>query len=247
MKESLRVLLVEDESSLRVPLARYLHDEYDYEVDAAGDADTAWSLVKEGKRPYDVALIDDTLAPKEGGKPRPLGIELMGQIKKRCPETECIIFTQWGLGRAAEALEEGAYLYIEKPFRAKELGITIRVAAQRARIRRERALLSNLLEISGAMVRETETDTILATISDAVPKLTGANACAMAWTSPLTNRIEYSPITGLGDPDLRWRRHFRDVELTKSVIATGEPYIVADVDATTLTVDPSLRRAGPMC
>jgi CheY-like chemotaxis protein len=100
MKEaSLRVLLVEDEGSLREPLAKRLRDSYSYQVDTAASGKEAWQQVCDTKRPYDVALIDDLLIPALEAEPEPGGIELMQQIKEHYPDTECIVFTGWGMDR----------------------------------------------------------------------------------------------------------------------------------------------------
>jgi len=132
----LRVLLVEDEVSLRDPLAKYLRNEHGYEVDPAADLQEARSLLAQVERPYDVALIDDLLAPAPKEEPEYVGIALLREIKGRWPETECIIFTGWGMDRALEALQAGAYRYLAKPLNLDELGMTIRMAAEQARLRR---------------------------------------------------------------------------------------------------------------
>ena len=133
----LRVLLAEDEISLRNPLAKCLRHEYGYEVDTAGDFLEARSLLLQTERLYDVALIDDLLAPAPGGEPEYVGIALLREIKERWSETEVIIFTGWGMERALEALQAGAYRYMAKPLNLDELGMTIRMAAERRRLRRQ--------------------------------------------------------------------------------------------------------------
>ena len=158
---TLRVLLIEDEWSLREPLAKRLRDQYGYQVDPAADAKEAWKLIEGAERPYDVALIDDLLIPEPNAEPEPIGIELMVRIRERHPETECIIFTGWGMDRALEALRAGAYRYLAKPLNLDELGITIRMAAEQARLRWERDFLSTTLEISNAMLSGLDIERIL--------------------------------------------------------------------------------------
>ncbi len=139
--EPLRVLLVEDESSLREPLAKYLRDTHGYHVDAAADANGARQLVMVADRAYDVALIDDLLSPDPDAEPVPIGVELMKRIRALCPRTECIIFTGWGMDRALAALRAGAYRYLAKPLNLDELAMTIQMAAEQTRLRQERDLL----------------------------------------------------------------------------------------------------------
>ncbi len=240
----LRVLLVEDEISLRDPLAKHLRREHRYEVDSAADLQEARSLLAQVERPYDVALIDDLLAPAPEEEPEYAGIALLREIKERWPETEVIIFTGWGMERALEALRAGAYRYLAKPLNLDELGMTIRMAAEQARLRRERDLLSATLEISKAMLSELDVEKTLEVIAEAVPKLAGAEACAVARVNPATGQVWYEPVVPLGDVTVRWRRHLRDVELTKRIIGTGEVFVLPDVDARIDEVDENLRQAG---
>lgn len=129
-EEPLRVLLVDDDSNLREPLAEFLHDHHRYHVDAAASAEQAWELVLAAEQPYHVALIDDLLSPGGGRRPIRSGIELMGRIKAHSPCTEVIIFTGWGMERALEAMRAGAFLYLPKPFNLDKLGALIRRAAE---------------------------------------------------------------------------------------------------------------------
>lgn len=146
--ESLRVLLVDDDMSLREPLADFLRSGYEYHVDAAADGEQALEFVTTGKLPYHVALIDDVLAPGAGKRPIRSGVDLMSHIKTHSPRTETIIFTGWGMDRALEALQAGAFRYLSKPFNPEELAILIRHAAQQHHLVKERDTLKLLSAIT---------------------------------------------------------------------------------------------------
>lgn len=88
----LRVLLVDDEPSLREPLAKYLRRTYDYHVDTADSSEDALARVTEAQDQYDVALIDYFLTLAPGHEPEPLGIQLMVEIKACSPHTEFILY-----------------------------------------------------------------------------------------------------------------------------------------------------------
>src|SRR5262245_30971082 len=60
---ALRVLLVDDEESLRKPLKKFLEGNFDYYVDAVGSGEEAIQFVEKAKKCYNVALIDDLLSP----------------------------------------------------------------------------------------------------------------------------------------------------------------------------------------
>jgi GAF domain-containing protein len=243
-REPLRVLLVEDETSLREPLARHLRSAYDYQVDTAADAAKAWQLVSEISHIYDVALIDDLLTPEPDAEPEPIGVELVERIRARCAETECILFTGWGMDRALAALRAGAYRYLAKPLNLDELGITIRMAAEQAHLRRERDLLSITLEISNAMVKRLSVTQTLEAIAEAIPRLGGAKACAVALEDPATRRVRYQTRILIGDVKVRWQRHMQDVFLTRQIIDSSQAFVMSDVDAHADQVDENLRQAG---
>jgi PAS domain S-box-containing protein len=156
-EERLRLLLVDDEASLREPLARFLRDKHSCAVDAAADGARAWTLALQAETPYQVALIDDLLAPDAEEEPRQLGIELMKRIKAHAPQTEVIIFTGWGWGleRAREALQAGAFRYLAKTVDREELALTIRHAAEFHRLKgdaREKQILEQLMKTSVALL-----------------------------------------------------------------------------------------------
>jgi DNA-binding response OmpR family regulator len=53
------VLLVDDETSIRDPLAKYLQVTCGYQVDTAADGEQAWERFIQAPKSYHVALIDD--------------------------------------------------------------------------------------------------------------------------------------------------------------------------------------------
>jgi GAF domain-containing protein len=137
MDASLRLLLVDDERSLREPLRDYFRAEYGFEVDLAACGAEARTCVEAAQGAYDVALLDHQLIPG------PDGVTLMREIKARYPEIECIILTGWGAEQKLQALMDGAFRYIEKPFNKTELVMLIRSAALQVRLRAtSRAILS---------------------------------------------------------------------------------------------------------
>lgn len=135
MAEQLRVLIVDDEASLREPLAKHLRKNHLYHVDTAATAEEALNKVDTANGNYDVALIDDMLMPQDGADPEQLGITLMTQIQVRYPHIEYILFTGWGMKSAIEALRAGAFRYLRKPFDPEELGMLIQHAAEYRRLK----------------------------------------------------------------------------------------------------------------
>ncbi len=66
------------------------------------------------------------------------GIELLRRIKESWPETMVIVITGFGsIETAVEAMRQGAYHYVAKPFRAEEILIIVEYALQRLSLERE--------------------------------------------------------------------------------------------------------------
>mgnify|MGYP000051418592 CR=1 FL=1 len=215
-EEGLRVLLVDDERFLREPLARRLKEEYGYQVDPAATEAEAWQLVTTAGQPYDVALIDDLLTPAPDREPEPRGVELVERIRQRCPETECIIFTGWGMERELPALRAGAYRYLAKPFRYDELAMLIRSAAHQVRLR----------AIGRAILSERDLDQVLEQINGAARSLALADEAAIVLLEPGSGRLRIHATTHATGS--QWREHFQGQSLSREIIRTGQVVRISD-------------------
>jgi PAS domain S-box-containing protein len=165
------VLLVDDEASLREPLAKRLRKKHGYLVETAATAEEAAVRVEEAQGHYDVALIDDLLMPSANQEPKPMGLQLMTEIKADYPNIEFILFTGWGIDSGLEALRAGAYRYLEKPLRLEELGVMIELAAEHRRLReaqREKQTLEQLMKTSTALLSGQDLEDMLEKILGAV-------------------------------------------------------------------------------
>ena len=113
----MRVLILEDEGSLREILSFILED-FGYKVD---EAETLKEAIKKiESEEYELALIDLRL-------PDGSGMELVKELKRKSPETEVIIITAYASTETIkEAFELGVYDYVEKPFNLEELKLIIR-------------------------------------------------------------------------------------------------------------------------
>lgn len=86
------------------------------------------------------------------------GLELLAEIKRRSPETECIVLTGYATKDAAiEAINLGAYGFIQKPCEAEHLLHMIRKAMEKREmadaLKEERALLAKRVEERTAELR----------------------------------------------------------------------------------------------
>jgi DNA-binding NtrC family response regulator len=132
----IRLLIVDDDDQLRQTLARRFQRQ-GMEVTTAADAEEA--LAKTEHIRCDVALLDLHLPGK-------CGIELLTQLKERQPELEALLFTAHGsIETAIQAMKQGAYDYLTKPFHLPELEIHIRKAYEKVQLaRRERQWIEQI-------------------------------------------------------------------------------------------------------
>jgi len=132
-----RILVVDDEASLRDALGRILTAE-GYEVRQAGDGREALGIL--GDSPFDFVLCDLRM-PVMGG------LELLREITARGIPGTVIMMSAFGtVETAVEAMKLGAYDYVSKPFMSDEILLTLKKAAERERLRTENAFLRSEIE-----------------------------------------------------------------------------------------------------
>ena len=131
-----RILVVDDEDTIRHVVASLLRGQ-GHHVECAG---TAAAVLERLDGPaFSVALLDIVL-------PDQSGTGLLGRIKERSPDTEVVMMSSHASAQTAlEALRQGAYDYIHKPFELDEILTVVTRAAERRRLAGEnRALLERL-------------------------------------------------------------------------------------------------------
>jgi DNA-binding NtrC family response regulator len=116
-----RILIADDEAKIRKVMSLLLRSE-GYEVLAVESGAAAVREV--GRFRPDVALLDQQM-------PDMTGMETLKQIKSSHPGTAMIIVTAHGsVALAVNAIKEGAYDFIEKPFDNDQLLLTVRRAIE---------------------------------------------------------------------------------------------------------------------
>ena len=127
-----RVLVVDDEENVRLVVRTFLKRE-GYDVELATNGEEALGLV-ESFGP-DVILTDVRM-PKMGG------LDLLATLKAKGHEATVIVMSAYGnVDQALEAIKAGAYDYVQKPFKAEEVLLTLRKAEERESLRRENRAL----------------------------------------------------------------------------------------------------------
>jgi DNA-binding NtrC family response regulator len=113
MSMQARILIVDDESSLRTALFRVL-DRQGFQVITANCKREAEALASTDQ-PLDLALVDLRLPDGDG-------IELMQKLRATHPNIQVIILTGHGsIELAVRATQHGAFHFVTKPFNMEEL------------------------------------------------------------------------------------------------------------------------------
>ena len=123
--EEPRLLVVDDEESLRITTAAIFENE-GYVVDTASSGDEAIELLN--NKDYDLVLTDLHM---EGGD----GLSVLNRIRRHAPLTISVVLTGFAsVESAIAALQEGAYDYLIKPCDIESMKHTIRRGVEHRRL-----------------------------------------------------------------------------------------------------------------
>ncbi|MEE4605837.1 MAG: sigma-54 dependent transcriptional regulator [Desulfobacteraceae bacterium] len=113
---STKILIVDDELILRESLAGWLQRD-GHTVDTASSGEAALEKLKEAR--FDIMLVDIKM---EGIS----GLDVLQHVKENDPDVAIVMITAYGsIPTAIEAMKNGAYDYMLKPFDPNELGVLI--------------------------------------------------------------------------------------------------------------------------
>jgi len=157
-----RVLVVDDEKFIRDILADFLSLE-GYAVRTAQDGSAA--ITELHNAPYDL-VITDLKMPKLGG------LDLLKEISTCYPETLTVIMTGFGtVETAIDAMKQGAYDYILKPFKAEEIVHIVQRGIEKRRLAAENLRLReaiSLYKVTEAIAASLSLEEVITTASDSV-------------------------------------------------------------------------------
>jgi len=136
-EKSAHILVVDDELSMREFLEFMLSRE-GYRVSSADSGKTAVSLIQKNR--YDLILCDIRLGDMTG-------LEVLKAAKRQHPETVVIMISAYASAETAvEAMNEGAYDYLPKPFDNNELKTAIAKALEVKTLAKERQAIDEDLK-----------------------------------------------------------------------------------------------------
>jgi len=125
-------LLVVDDDAVTTNLLKEVLSKEGYDVTTASSGEEAMDIGTNNL--FDIVITDVRMGEKDG-------MEVLRSFKKIAPETTVIMITAFGsIETAIEAIREGAFDYVSKPFKLDEIKFTIRRALEQRRLLQENRL-----------------------------------------------------------------------------------------------------------
>lgn len=132
-----KILVVDDERGMREFLAIMLQKE-SHEVTSAANGREALEQI--GQKTFDIVITDLRM-------PQIDGIDVLKTVKESAPETVVIMITAYASPETAvEAMKQGAYDYLTKPFKIEEVKLIVRNALEKRRLREENLILKRKIQ-----------------------------------------------------------------------------------------------------
>ena len=129
MNEGINILVVDDEKGIREGCRRILVSE-GYAVDTAENGRVGCDMVL--AKPYDLILVD-LMMPVMGG------LEMMEQVGRHDREIIMIVITGFAtIETAVDAMKQGAYDYVPKPFTPDQLLAVVNRGLEKRHLRLHR-------------------------------------------------------------------------------------------------------------
>ncbi len=132
------ILVVDDEMDMQQLLKRSLEPALNCRVETASSGEMALSVLADNQ--FDLVLADIKMPGMDG-------LELLELIKRESPDITVVIMTAFGsIDLAVEAIKNGAYDFITKPFDHNSLVIQLEKALERSALLKENSRLKKACE-----------------------------------------------------------------------------------------------------
>jgi signal transduction histidine kinase len=188
--EPVRVLIVDDEKSIRDASERILK-RMDFDVYLASRGDEGLEILARQKPA--IVLLDMKM-------PGMSGMEVLGYIRKKAPSVIVIVITGFAtIETAIEAMKNGAYDFIPKPFEPDQLRIVVNRARETLRLTRERKQLEKERRrtLADLDTEKSRLHTILNSLPNAVV-VTNTDGRVVLMNPAFGNLLELDPCLNAG-------------------------------------------------
>jgi len=158
-----RILIIEDEASIRRVLTKILSEENDsYQVEEAEDGVIGFEKITQND--YDLVLCDIKM-------PKMDGVEVLQAVKKIKPEIPIVMISGHGdMETAIQTMRLGAFDYISKPPDLNRLLNTVRNALDKKQLVVENKILKNIVNKNYEMIGESQAINHIKLMVDKVAK-----------------------------------------------------------------------------
>ena len=137
MTKKPRILIVDDEAAMRESLRDWLVED-DYEVDLAVSGENAVDMARDNS--WDVIMLDLKMPGIDG-------LETLKKLKEKEIDAEILMMTAYAtIDTAVDAMKEGAFDYLVKPFDPDEVEMQIKRIVSHKELVLENILLRRKLE-----------------------------------------------------------------------------------------------------
>jgi two-component system response regulator AtoC len=167
VSEGNKVLVIDDEASMRHMLRLVLEKE-GYRVFEAAGGDDALSLL--AKEDITIILCDIRMPGMDG-------LAFLRAVRDRNIEGTVIMMSAYGtVDTAIECLKAGAYDYISKPFKPDEVKLTLRKAEEKLRLQQENVVLRRELGRQKDGGKIVHRSTVMKRVLDLVARVAEVNS-----------------------------------------------------------------------
>jgi len=165
-----RILVIEDEKSMREVLKILLEEEA-YDVTTASDGDKGMEFIS--RDIFDLVITDIKM-------PRADGFKVLNKVKEISPDTIVIMITAFGTTESAiEAMKQGAYDYIHKPFKIDEIRLVVKKAFEKKKLSEEVSLLKEKVQSSFRLENIIGKSAKMQELFKLIPKIAQSNSTVL--------------------------------------------------------------------
>ena len=223
MDKKEHILVVDDEEAIRALLTDFLTRE-GYSVNSAENGIRALEALK--KDTFDLVITDLQMPGMDG-------LELMNSLKEKYPDLVILVMTGYAsLETTMEAIKNGAYDYITKPFKIEEMRVAVDNALERFGLSRENARLREtitLLEVSNEMTKTINLKDLLHLILTTALSRTGATRGSLMVLDEKEKELVISASVGIEKSIVEKCRVKINEGIVGRVAADRKPVLVTDV------------------